>query len=302
MKDMTPTPISTSRTTARATVRSDEPPEFEPRQPQQPQYPPSASISLTADYRTNFVPHNHKKHRGIEPQINQFDVVNLQSDRDPDAVMERRLRRTAHQAAMARNPNCFKAEKYDESFASYMEAANIMKSVLGDSRQVRDTGDRCPPSVGYSYSRVPRPVDNRPDCYDFDDKIIMERTRGYAPGHVRSLSPPPRQTVKWLGKLDTVSSTLSFDPSIGNFTSTESSTIRQDPKLETRFASLTLSKDWSKYFAARTKEAKERKEDRRKKKQEDKDRRKITAEIRSSIECFEKNNISVIHGDSDDDL
>tara|TARA_B110000305_G_C19197288_1_gene519459 strand:- start:52 stop:627 length:576 start_codon:yes stop_codon:yes gene_type:complete len=188
---------------------------------------------------------------------------------------------------MAANPNCFKAARQEESFAAYMEAANIMKDILGDSRQVRDTEDRCPPEVGYSYSRVAKHVDDRPDCYDYDDGVIQPRTRGYAPGNVRSLSSPPKKTVNWLNTLEG-----------GSFTQTLSTDSLQT--METRFASLTLSKDWSRYHVNRTKEADRVKEERRMERMRAKERNVITTEIRSGIETFEKN-ISVIHNDSDDD-
>ena len=182
---------------------------------------------------------------------------------------------------MAANPNCFKAARQEESFAAYMEAANIMKDILGDSRQVRDTEDRCPPEVGYSYSRVAKHVDDRPDCYDYDDGVIQPRTRGYAPGNVRSLSSPPKKTVNWLNTLEG-----------GSFTQTLSTDSLQT--METRFASLTLSKDWSRYHVNRTKEADRVKEERRMERMRAKERNVITTEIRSGIETFEKN-ISVIH-------
>ena len=86
------TPATTSRSTARSsndfhTARSQtsQQPTNAPQSAYT--YPPEVSISLIAPYNERFKPHNHKKHRNFEPQINQFDVVNLQSDRDPDAVM-----------------------------------------------------------------------------------------------------------------------------------------------------------------------------------------------------------------------
>lgn len=105
-----------------------------------------------------------------------------------------------------------------------------MKDVLGDSRQIRDPYDRCPPEIGYSYSRVPKYIDDRPDSYDYDDKWLCgERTRGYSPGHVRSLSPPPKEKTAWMGKLEKVDSTVSFDEQ-----SYRQLFTRGQPVLETR--------------------------------------------------------------------
>jgi len=141
-------------------------------------YPPDASISLAAPYKEHFSNNSHSKHQGCEPQTAQTNIMHLISDRDPELVVERQERLNSHKHAMESDPNIFKGKKTADSFEEYMQAANIMKDVLGDSRQIRDPMDMCPPTIGYSYSRVKKHVDDRPDCYDYDDKWFGERTRG----------------------------------------------------------------------------------------------------------------------------
>ena len=141
-------------------------------------YPPDASISLAAPYKEHFSNNSHSKHQGCEPQTAQTNIMHLISDRDPELVVERQERLNSHKHAMESDPNIFKGKKTADSFEEYMQAANIMKDVLGDSRQIRDPMDMCPPTIGYSYSRVKKHVDDRPDCYDYDDNWFGERTRG----------------------------------------------------------------------------------------------------------------------------
>jgi hypothetical protein len=93
----------------------------------------------------------------------------------------------------------------------------------------------------------------RPDCYVFDDSWYQPRTRGYSPGNVRSLSPPPLKTAKWLNTLDSVATTCSF---------TEQRPSEGQPALETRYSTLQLSKEWSRFRSERFKRNVERKEER----------------------------------------
>ena len=160
-----------------------------------------------------------------------------------------------------------------------------MKDIIGDSRQVRDPHDRCPPSTGYSFSRVPKHIDDRPDSYDYDDQWFETRTRGYSPGHVRSLSPPPgERTGSWLGKLESVDSTVSFDDQ-----TYRQSFTRGQPVLETRYSSITLGKEWSKFRAQRVKENKVKKEIRDELARRQEENIKHRDETYKYIADFEKN-------------
>mmetsp|Transcript_8106 Transcript_8106/g.16209 ORF Transcript_8106/g.16209 Transcript_8106/m.16209 type:complete len:182 (+) Transcript_8106:193-738(+) len=153
-------------------------------------YPPDASIALTAPHKQFYSPQAHSKHRGFERPVAQQHVQHLMSDRDPDLVAERQSRMRAHADALASDPSVFKGKKTADSFATYVVEAQTLHDLLGSTRQVRDEESLHPPAVPYSYSRIPRPSAN-PPAYDYDDSWHLPRTRGYSPGHVRSLSPPP---------------------------------------------------------------------------------------------------------------
>ena len=77
--------------------------------PSLPFYPPDASISITS-YKTTFTPPSHTKHHGSERQVPQFIPSHIESDRDPRATEERRMRRNAHRDAIERDPNVFKGK------------------------------------------------------------------------------------------------------------------------------------------------------------------------------------------------
>ena len=192
-------------------------------------YPPDASIALTAPHRTNFSPNAHTKHRGNETPVVQTHVQHLMSDRDPDLVAERQSRMRAHADALASDPCVFKGKKTADSFASYVVEAQTLHNLLGSTRQVRDEQSLHPPPVPYSYSRVTRSSEN-PPSYDYDDAWHLPRTRGYSPGHVRSLSPPPSErTSPWISRM----------PSVNSLCDTASQNMRQSrtrgqPVLETR--------------------------------------------------------------------
>ncbi|GMI40636.1 hypothetical protein TeGR_g8260 [Tetraparma gracilis] len=215
-----------------------------------PKYPCDASVSLTS-YNVEFSPVAHTKHRGAERQIPQYLPQNLTSDRDPLAANERMGRMRAHAEAMKSDPNIFKGKKTADSFGQYVEQAKIMKALLGDTRQVRDVHDRGEHQP-YSYSRLGPEEDNRPDSYDYDDSWYEPRTRGYSPGNVRSLSPPPQKTSQWMSQLSAVDSTCSF----------AEQSVRQSkgqPALETRYSTIQLGKEWSNFRGQRYKRNVERK-------------------------------------------
>jgi hypothetical protein len=98
---------STARTTSTRTTPSPSTRRDEQQQQQQQQnnsqhvqaqqlqpivYPPDASIALTGSYKQTFSDQAHGKHRGGETQIPQLHVVNMVSDRNPEAAKERALR------------------------------------------------------------------------------------------------------------------------------------------------------------------------------------------------------------------
>jgi len=148
---------------------------------------------------------------------------------------------------------CSLGKKNPDSFKNFVEEAKIMKAMLGDSRQVRDPYDRGE-HYAYSYSRNGPEIDNRPDCYDVDDAWFMDRTRGYSPGNVRSLSPPPKGTNRWMQTLSHVDSTCNFEEQ------TERQNTQQ-PVLSTRYSTIQLGKEWSKFRSDRYKKNVERKEE-----------------------------------------
>ena len=249
-------------------------------------YPPDASISLVEPYKQDFSKQAHSKHRGLEPQIAQTNIMHLMSDRDPLAVIERMSRINSHSQALANDPSIFKGKKDIESFANYMEQANIMKDVLGSSRQIRDPDDVCPPVVGYSYSRIKKALDNRPDCYDYDDQWFDTRTRGYSPGHVRSLSPPPAdRTERWLNTLDDVNSTVHFDTQ-----RSRQSHTRGQPILSTRFSSIALGKEWSRHRKMKDIMKAERRNILKEARKERRDNHIVRMDTINGIKIFENNN------------
>jgi hypothetical protein len=187
-------------------------------------------------------------------------------------------------------------KKSADSFKSYVEEAKTMADLLGSTRQIRDPYDRGE-HIPYSYSRIEPQEDNRPMSYDFDDSWFAERTRGYSPGNVRSLSPPPGSAKKWIQTMPALGLGSVGCGSVGGMSLSLMSDggsledglgYTKQEKRETRYSTIQLGKEWSKFRTARFKRNVAIKESRERQQAHEADMAKERTTTLDSITLFER--------------